>query len=113
MVRDDLTQRQLAEATGMSQSAISQYLSGMRAAPGVDEAIAIAIHFKVTVDWLLGVDPSTLVRPADPDSELRAKRDAELEQVAKTLEEQAVKLRSLLSTAKKARLGRARRTSES
>lgn len=113
MARDDLTQRQLAEATGMSQSAISQYLSGTRAAPGVEEAIAIAIHFKVTVDWLLGVDPSTLVRPADPDSDLRAKRDAELEQVAKTLEEQAVKLRSLLSTGNKGRLGRTRGTRHS
>ena len=112
MARDDLTQRQLADAIGVSQSAISQYLNGSRGAPGVEEAIALAGHFGVTVDWILGVDPSSLVRPADPDSEARAMRDAELEQVAKTLQEQALKLQNLLSTAKK-RPVRGRRSTSS
>ena len=113
MDRDGLTQRQLAAAIGISQSAISQYLNGMRAAPGVEEAIALASHFGVTVDWLLGVDALPLARTADPDSEARGRRDAELEQVAKTLEEQIVKLRKLLSAGKKGRPGRGRRTMDS
>ena len=113
MARDDLTQRQLAVAIGISQSAISQYLNGMRAAPGVEEAIALASHFGVTVDWLLGVDSSPLARPAARETEARAKRDAELEQVAKTLEEQAVKLRKLLSIGGKGRPRRGSGTADS
>ena len=113
MAREDLTQRQLADAVGISQGAISHYLRGTRAAPGVEEAIAIASYFGVTVDWLLGVDQSPAARPADTNTESRAKRDAELEQVAKTLEEQVVKLRKLLSDGKTGRSGRGRRTTDS
>ena len=65
MSRDDLTQRQLADAIGISQSAVSQYLSGGRGAPGVEEAVALAHHFGVTVDWLLGVDSSPIAHSAD------------------------------------------------
>ena len=98
MTRDDLTQRQLAGSVGMSQGAISHYLRGTRATPGVEEVVALAAYFRVSVDWLLGVDPASLPRPADPDQASRAKDQADLEQIAKTLEEQAGKIRQLLST---------------
>ena len=55
----------------------------------------------MTVDWLLGVAPLDLGRPVDPDSEARIARDAELERIAGILQEQALKLQTLLSTAKK------------
>ena len=113
MARDGLTQRQLAAAIGASQSAISQYLSGARTAPRVEEAIALADHFAVTVDWLLGVDPKPLALPADTHSEARAKRDAELEQVANALDEQIAKLRKLLGSGNKTRAGRSRGQSDS
>lgn len=101
MARDNLTQRQLATATGISQSAISQHLNGLRAAPGVEEAIALATYFRVSVDWLLGVDPASLPHPAEPDQASGAKHHADLERIAETLEEQAEKIRQLLSTDKR------------
>jgi len=113
MARDRLTQRQLADAVGISQGAVSHYLRGTRAAPGVEEAIALARHFKVTLDWLLGMDPSALVHSADPDSESRAKRDSEIEQVAKLLEECVVKLRKHLLVGETGRPGRGRRKTDS
>ncbi len=47
------SQAQLAEILGKTQQAIGQYVSG-KSEPGYDVIIAIADHFQVSVDYLLG-----------------------------------------------------------
>ena len=47
------SQAQLAEILGKTQQAIGQYVSG-KSEPGYDVLIAIADHFQVSIDYLLG-----------------------------------------------------------
>lgn len=50
-----VTQQQLAEATGVSQAAISNYLRGVRTMPGVEELVSLSSYFQVSLEWLLGL----------------------------------------------------------
>jgi len=51
----ELTQRQLAKATGLSQTAITQWENRLRE-PSGSVIIIIAQYFKVTTDYLLGLE---------------------------------------------------------
>lgn len=74
-----MKQRDLANATGISESAISQYLSGY-ARPKDDRVHALAMALDVSEGWLLGFDanmervdlaqlhaPTRIVLPGDDD----------------------------------------------
>jgi len=50
-----LTQTQLAEATGMSQSGIAGYEKGDRM-PDLDCVIKLAKFFGCTIDYLVGIE---------------------------------------------------------
>jgi transcriptional regulator with XRE-family HTH domain len=51
-----LTQKELANALGLSEGAIVNYKRDR--VPKADELVAIANHFGITVDWLLrGTEP--------------------------------------------------------
>ena len=54
-VQNDLTQAQLAQRLGLTKSVISAYENGLRM-PSYDVLIIIARIFKVTTDYLLGVE---------------------------------------------------------
>ncbi|RHR32873.1 XRE family transcriptional regulator [Clostridium sp. AF19-22AC] len=54
-LRDKLTQAQLAKKLEMTKSVISAYETGLRF-PSYDVLIHIAKIFKVSTDYLLGVD---------------------------------------------------------
>lgn len=54
-VRNGLTQQQLAEKLGLTKSVISAYETGLRM-PSYDILISIATIFKVTTDYLLGLE---------------------------------------------------------
>ena len=51
----NLTQTQLSKETGLSQACIAKLENGSRA-PSVDTIIALAKFFKVTTDYLLGLE---------------------------------------------------------
>ena len=53
--KNDMTQEQLSRRLGLTKSVISAYETGMRM-PSYDVLIAIARIFKVTTDFLLGVE---------------------------------------------------------
>lgn len=50
-VREDLTQDQLADKVGLTQSMIARIEAGKRE-PGKQYKIALAVLFSVTVEWL-------------------------------------------------------------
>lgn len=52
LVEHSMTQKQLAEESGVSQSTISQYITGKRS-PSLVSGVAIAAVFKVPVEALL------------------------------------------------------------
>lgn len=54
-IQNDLTQAQLAQRLGLTKSVISAYENGLRM-PSYDVLIIIARIFKVTTDYLLGVE---------------------------------------------------------
>jgi transcriptional regulator with XRE-family HTH domain len=59
----DLTQKELAAAIGVAESAIVNYKRGR--VPKAEELLKIAQHFGVTVDWLLtGKGPRTTIEVA-------------------------------------------------
>ncbi len=51
-----VTQGQLAEATGISPAALSNYLRGARSVPRVEELATLARYFAVSMEWLLGIE---------------------------------------------------------
>lgn len=63
MEQADLNQSALANLTGASKAAISQYLSG-RNVPGIDRIKAIADATGVTFDYLLGYGAGPVGGPA-------------------------------------------------
>lgn len=54
-LQHNLTQAQLAKSLGITKSVISAYETGLRM-PSYDILIAIAKTFRVTTDYLLGVE---------------------------------------------------------
>ena len=50
-----ITQAQLAETIGISESTLNRYLSGQTEKIPVDHIVAIARYFKVSTDFLLGL----------------------------------------------------------
>ena len=53
-IERDLTQMELAKATGISQNAIAQWENGKRT-PNINAIVALAKYFGVTTDYLLCV----------------------------------------------------------
>ena len=95
--RDQLTQQQLATASGLAQSTISHYLRGTRALPRAEELLALARHFGVTMEWLLGVDDVILPTSLAADVKaVPAPDNAALLQVVDSLHEQVERLRQLV-----------------
>lgn len=54
-IQHNLTQSQLSQKLGLTKSVISAYENGIRM-PSYDVLIAIARLFKVTTDYLLGIE---------------------------------------------------------
>ncbi len=54
-LRDEMTQAQLSQKLGLTKSVISAYETGLRL-PSYDVLIHIAQIFKVSTDYLLGVE---------------------------------------------------------
>lgn len=54
-IKNNYTQDQLAQRIGLTKSVISAYENGLRM-PSYDVLIAIARIFKVTTDYLLGLE---------------------------------------------------------
>ena len=54
--KNNLTQAQLAQKLGVTKSVISAYKNNLRM-PSYDILISISRVFKVTTDYLLGVEP--------------------------------------------------------
>ncbi len=54
-IEKGLTQRELAKATNLSQSALVHWEKDRRV-PGADAVIALAQFFDVTADYLLGLE---------------------------------------------------------
>lgn len=54
-IKNKLTQAQLAQKLGLTKSVISAYENGIRM-PSYDILISIATIFKVSTDYLLGVE---------------------------------------------------------
>ncbi len=57
-LRKNMTQAQLAQKLGLTKSVISAYETGLRL-PSYDVLIHIARIFKVSTDYLLGVESKT------------------------------------------------------
>lgn len=54
-LQNDMTQTQLAQKLNLTKSVISAYETGLRM-PSYDTLIAISKIFKVTTDYLLGIE---------------------------------------------------------
>lgn len=54
-VENDLSQRALATEVGFSQAAIARWEAGLQV-PNIDVAIVFAKFFKVSADYLLGLN---------------------------------------------------------
>lgn len=54
-IQHNMTQSQLSQKLGLTKSVISAYENGLRM-PSYDVLIAIAKLFKVTTDYLLGIE---------------------------------------------------------
>ena len=63
-----ITQAQLAETIGISESTLNRYLSGQTEKIPVDHIVAIARFFKVSTDFLLGLR----ISPSSPTSTLKS-----------------------------------------
>ncbi len=57
-IEKGLIQKDLAKATGLSQSAIAQW-EGKKRVPNADAIIVLARYFGVTADYLLGLENFT------------------------------------------------------
>ena len=66
------TQPELAKLLGLSRSAVSMYESGERE-PKYDLLTAIAAHYDVDLDYLLGRDRPESAESEDPDIRLIAR----------------------------------------
>lgn len=53
--QNNLTQRQLAKQTGLSQPALARWEANLQI-PNIDVAITFANYFGVTTDYLLGLE---------------------------------------------------------
>ncbi len=98
----DLTQKEVAAGTGISQGAISHYLRGTRA-PRVEEALTLAAYFGTNIEWLFGVEQSAR---EDDSNLLRRELDAGLDELLTTvasLEAQLLKLKNLTATSTRRR----------
>ena len=104
MEQAGLTQKELAAATGLAQSTVSHYMRGARSAPRVEEVLALATYFKVSIEWLLGADAPPPAERPDPARDELDRRNAELRTVITNIEEQLTRLRALASPPKRARL---------
>ena len=60
-LRENMTQAQLAQKLGLTKSVISAYETGLRL-PSYDVLIHISKIFKVSTDYLLGIDTSSAIR---------------------------------------------------
>lgn len=97
MERSGISQPQLAAATGLSQAGISNYLRGVRSLPRAEELYALAQHFGVTMEWLLGAaDTSDATGTSAVPSASTAVEPDEVLQVADRIQEQIVRLRQLV-----------------
>lgn len=54
-IENKLSQRDLANATGFSQPAIARWENSLQV-PNIDVAIIFAKYFKITTDYLLGLE---------------------------------------------------------
>lgn len=54
-IERNISQRKLAKVTGYSQAAIARWEAGLQI-PNIEVAIKFAIYFKVTTDFLLGLE---------------------------------------------------------
>ena len=54
-LENDLKQAELAKEVNISLSVISMYENGLRK-PGMDAIIALSNYFKVTTDYILGLE---------------------------------------------------------
>ncbi len=54
-LENKLSQRDLSNATGFSQPAIARWENNLQV-PNIDVAITFAKYFKVTTDYLLGLE---------------------------------------------------------
>ena len=68
MYENKITQKQLAESIGASQSNVSDWLNG-KTLPSAEKLVAIADFFNVTVDYLLGRTPPISSAPTLSDTE--------------------------------------------
>lgn len=59
-LRKKLTQKELANQLGLTKSVISAYETGLRM-PSYDVLIAISKIFKVSTDYLLGIESKTTI----------------------------------------------------
>lgn len=51
----NLSQRSLAKELGISQAAIARWEANLQT-PSIDTAISLATYFKVTIDYLVGLE---------------------------------------------------------
>lgn len=51
----NLSQRALAKELGISQAAIARWEANLQT-PSIDTAISLAMYFKVTIDYLVGLE---------------------------------------------------------
>lgn len=65
-IERNLTQKQLANMTGVAVSAISSYESGSRY-PSYDVLISLARIFHISIDYLLGLDKLKTIDVSDLD----------------------------------------------
>lgn len=63
-----ITQKQLAESIGASQSNVSDWLNG-KTLPSADKLVALADFFDVTIDYLFGRTPPISSAPTLSDTE--------------------------------------------
>lgn len=54
-IERNISQRKLAKDTGYSQAAIARWEAGLQI-PNIEVAIKFALYFKVTSDYLLGLE---------------------------------------------------------
>lgn len=92
----DLSQRQLALATGVSQQTINNYLRGVTKLPGAEELLALSRFFGVPMEHFVtdneNVDLKSSSKPTSKS--LRPVAAAEVRRSAERLRRQADELRA-------------------